>query len=142
MKKLSAILVATDVRPASEQAERVAARLAGAFGAGLTLYHVFEPVAGWPVTLHQEQEQMAQVLRRRAARLREESAGAFPCAVAVGVGPVADTVLRKAEELGAGLIVIGGGVRRSTPSGWVRWPRRCWGTRPCRSWRCGRGSPN
>jgi nucleotide-binding universal stress UspA family protein len=49
---LQSILLATDFRPASEQAAEVAVRLASAFGSRVNLLHVLEPLPSWPVALH------------------------------------------------------------------------------------------
>jgi nucleotide-binding universal stress UspA family protein len=45
---LQSILLATDFRPASQGAARVATRLAAAFGSRVSLLHVLEPVPWWP----------------------------------------------------------------------------------------------
>jgi nucleotide-binding universal stress UspA family protein len=101
-------LLATDFRPASQQAEEVAVRLAGALGAGLALLHVVEPMPAWPVALPLVKQRAGRMLSERAAQL----AGRGPAVdVALAGGAPADAIVREAWQRGARLIVIGAGDR-------------------------------
>jgi nucleotide-binding universal stress UspA family protein len=109
MRGLDSILLATDFRPASQQAARVAARLASTFGSRVSLLHVLEPLPGWPVALHQEREQVTRPLRELAEELAAQKVEVAPAPVLIG--PVALTIVRKAAEVDADLIVLGAGER-------------------------------
>lgn len=107
MTALQSILLATDFRPASREAAQVAARLASAFGSRLSLLHVLEPLPSWPDAPRVFQDQAAEMLRQLANDLAAQNVTvADP---STEVGPAGDTIVRKAQDLDVGLIVMGAG---------------------------------
>jgi nucleotide-binding universal stress UspA family protein len=109
MRKLQSILLATDLRPASQEALKAAAQLASAFGSRVTLLHVLEPLPGWPVALHQEQQQVAGPLQEIAQQLAARKVQVTESSIVTG--SPGDVVVRKAQEIDADLIVMGAGER-------------------------------
>jgi nucleotide-binding universal stress UspA family protein len=107
MQTLKTILLATDLLPASQEAAHVAVQLAAAFGSRVTVLHVLEPMPHWPVALHEHREQVAQPLREFTGRLATQKMEVAEPLVAVG--PPADTIVQKANEIDADLILIGAG---------------------------------
>jgi nucleotide-binding universal stress UspA family protein len=104
---LQSILLATDFRPACQEAVQAAARLASAFGSRVSLLHVFEPLPWWPDAPRAIQEQAAALLRQVAADLTAQNvAVAEPL---TEVGSPGDTIVRKAQDLDVDLIVMGAG---------------------------------
>jgi nucleotide-binding universal stress UspA family protein len=104
---LRSILLATDFRPAAEEAARVAARLASAFGSRVSLLHVLEPLPSWPVAMHVFQDQASGLLRQIAADVSAQKVEvANPL---ITVGPPGDTIVQKAHELDVDLILMGAG---------------------------------
>jgi nucleotide-binding universal stress UspA family protein len=107
MRMLQSILFATDFRPASLAAEGAAVQLAGAFGSKVWPLHVLESLPGWPVALHEQREQVRPLLDEVARRL-----AAHKVAVAepvVAIGPPVDTIVRRARDTDADLVLIGAG---------------------------------
>jgi nucleotide-binding universal stress UspA family protein len=109
MKTLETILLATDLQPASREAAEAAARLARRFGSRVTLLRVLEPVPGWPDELPRQFTREAGPLRGQVEQLA--SRGVVVAESAVAFGPVVDTILGRAEEVNADLILIGAGER-------------------------------
>ena len=107
MRLLPSILLATDFLPASEEAARVATRLARRFGSRVTLLHALEPVPNWLVGFPYALELAALGLRQFADRLTAQ--GVQVAETVVKVGPAADTILQQARAIEADLIVIGAG---------------------------------
>ncbi len=107
MRLLPSILLATDFLPASDEAARVAIRLARRFGSRVTLLHALEPVPNWLVGFPYALELATQGLHQFAARLTAQ--GVQVAETVVKVGPAADTILRHAQVVAADLIVIGAG---------------------------------
>ena len=107
MRSLQSILLATDFRPASYEAVKVAERLASAFGSHATLLHVLEPQPSWPFSLRKEE--VVGPLRKVAAQLSSQEVGVAEPVVMEG--PIADTIVRKAQKIDADLILIGAGER-------------------------------
>jgi nucleotide-binding universal stress UspA family protein len=107
MRELKSILVATDFRPASEEAADVAVQLASKFGSRLTLLHVLEPMPHWPVALHELRERATGILGKLAERLRDQKVEVVELSIVIG--SIADTIVQKAEEIDADLIVMGAG---------------------------------
>jgi len=107
MRMLKSILLATDFRPASKEAVDVAVQLASKFNSRITLLHVLEPMPYWPIALHELREQAAGLLPAFSQRLLDQKVEvAESCIVA---GPLADTIVQKANEIDADLILIGAG---------------------------------
>lgn len=100
MGTLRSILLATDFRQSSEAAAEATARLATTFGSRVTVLHVREEFLTWPVSPFENQDRLTRELAARKVDLGE---------FLVHAGPVADTVVRKAQELEADLLVTGAG---------------------------------
>jgi nucleotide-binding universal stress UspA family protein len=108
MRSLRSILFATDFHAACQEAATEAtARLASAFDSRLTLFHVVEPLTNWPLMPQPNRElateplsELADELARRGVTVSESS---------VGMGPAADTIIRRAREIDADLLVVGAG---------------------------------
>jgi nucleotide-binding universal stress UspA family protein len=108
MKNLRSILFATDFRPASRAVLGVASRLASSFGSHVTLLHVLEPLPNArPALIQINREHAAEQLRELAGQLTSQRVVLDETSIAVG-HPV-DVVTRKADEVGADLILIGAG---------------------------------
>lgn len=107
MRMLQSILLATDFGPASQEAAKVAIELAKAFASRVTLLHVFEPVPNWPSALLEAGKQgplqsVSAELVARQVQVAEAS---------IVMGAPADTILNKAREIDADLILMGAGNR-------------------------------
>jgi nucleotide-binding universal stress UspA family protein len=108
MKSLRTILLATDFHVrCQEAATEVSVRLASAFDSRITLFHVVEPLTEWPLMPQPNRElateplsELGDELIRRGVTLAESS---------IGVGSAADTIVRRAREIDADLIVVGAG---------------------------------
>lgn len=109
MRNVQSILLATDLRPASLAAANVAVQLASAFGSRVTLLHVLEPLPGWPVALHEHRQKTEGPLREFGHQLTEQKVQVADSLIVIG--PPADTIVRKANEIDADLILIGAGER-------------------------------
>jgi nucleotide-binding universal stress UspA family protein len=110
MKNLQSILFATDFRPASRDAAEVAGRLAASFGSHVTLLHVLDPLPhDRPSLMHLNREHATAQLRELAEFLASKRVVLDETATAVG--HAADVITRKADEIGADLILIGAGER-------------------------------
>lgn len=107
MSVLQSILLATDFRSTSQEAARVAVRLASAFGSRLNLLHVIEPVPSWSVALQLFQEQATELLRQAADNLTAQNVVAADQLVVAG--PPGDLIIQKAQELDVDLILMGTG---------------------------------
>jgi nucleotide-binding universal stress UspA family protein len=108
MKNLHSILFATDFRPASRDAAEVAARLAASFASHVTLLHVLEPMPHTqPALMHMNREHATGQLRELAGHLTGQ--GVVLDETATAVGHPADVITRKADEIGADLILVGAG---------------------------------
>jgi nucleotide-binding universal stress UspA family protein len=107
MKMFQSILLATDFRPASEEAAHVVVQVAARFGSQVSLLHILEPLPTWPVALVQEQEQASKLLRDFAQKLADQHVKVADCSIRVG--PAADVIVHKANEINPDLILIGAG---------------------------------
>jgi nucleotide-binding universal stress UspA family protein len=108
MKNLESILFASDFRPGSRDAAGVAVRLAASFGSHVTLFHVLEPLPhGRPALMHMNREHATAQMRELAGDLTNKRVVLDETATAVG--HPADVITRKADEIGADLILIGAG---------------------------------
>jgi len=130
MKQLSSILFAADLRSTGEDIVQAVSRLALAAGARVTLLHVLEPVAqlapaassvlsgisgavdlysrfGW----HEVTENLRRVSQTALDDLasRLTSQGVDLVESAIDVGPAAETIVAKANDIDADLILIGAG---------------------------------
>ncbi len=108
MRKLHSILLATDFRPASDEAAKVAVQLVSTFDSRVTVLHVLEPVPHGQVAEHIQRNVAAEQLRELVGRLSENVAIADSFVV---TGPPADTIVQKANAIDADLILIGAGER-------------------------------
>src|SRR5215475_13136302 len=111
MRKLQSILFATDFRAASRNAVPVITRLAELFGSHLTLLHVMGSSEMWPALVHQYRDTMTGQLRELVEMLTQRDIAVDE--TVINVGNPADTIVRKAEEIDADLIVIGTGEQSS-----------------------------
>lgn len=100
MGTLGSILLATDFRQSSQEAAGATVRLATAFGSPVTVLHVREEFLTWPVSPFENQDRLTQHLAAQKVNVTE---------FLVHAGPPADTVVGKAREVGADLLVIGAG---------------------------------
>jgi len=100
MRTLQSILLATDFRAASQAATEAAVRLAATFGSRVTVFHVLEPFPMWPVPPQEQQRLLLERLASQQVKVGESL---------IGVGPAADTIVKKADELDVDLILIGTG---------------------------------
>jgi nucleotide-binding universal stress UspA family protein len=107
MSMLRSILLATDFRPASLEAIRVAEQLASGFGSRITLYHVFYPLYASPSLLQQQRELASWQLQQLAQQLITKGVSVAESMVAAG--HPATMIVRKAQEIDADLILIGAG---------------------------------
>lgn len=107
MRMLQSILLATDLHPASRDVVGVAGRLARRFGSRITLLHALEPPPGWTGELH---EQFLREVRPLQELIESLSADEVVVAEsAVVVGPAVGSILDKAREIDADLILLGAG---------------------------------
>lgn len=132
MRKMRSILFATDLRSASHEITDVVIRLALVSNARVTLLHVLEPLPRLPPTPSALLSGVTGVLQIEPTfgksdvtqGLKRVSETSFQDVVArftsqkvelaessMVVGPVADTIVQKANEIDADLIVIGAGDR-------------------------------
>lgn len=100
MRMFDSILLATDFRRSSQNAAHVAVELTTVFGSTVTVFHVREPFPTWPVAPHENQEQLVAHLKAQKVDVTN---------LHFGVGPVADTIVRKARELDTDLLLMGAG---------------------------------
>jgi nucleotide-binding universal stress UspA family protein len=94
--------LAKDFRQSSQDAAQVAARLAAAFESRVTVFHVVERFPTWPMTPQEHHDRFIQELKEQNVDVTD---------VVIGVGPPADTIVRKAQELDVDLILMGAGER-------------------------------
>jgi nucleotide-binding universal stress UspA family protein len=104
MGVLRSILLATDYRLSSQGAAEATVRLATAFGSRVTALHVRERFHSWPVDPFENQNRLTAQLAAQKVDLNE---------FLLHAGPPADTVVSKAQELEADLLVIGLGEKVS-----------------------------
>lgn len=110
MRALKSILLATDFRQASDEAAEVAVQLASKFGARVTLLHVLEPMSHWQAARDELRELAAVAtgkLNTLAGRLRSQ--GVDLDELPIVEGSLANTIVQKAAEIDADLIVMGAG---------------------------------
>jgi nucleotide-binding universal stress UspA family protein len=111
MRSLHTILLATDFHPDCQQAATDATiRLASVFASQVTLFHVVEPLTDWPLSPQPNRELATEPLHELADELAR--GGAIVSDSSIGVGPAADTIIRRAREMDADLIVVGAGDHR------------------------------
>jgi nucleotide-binding universal stress UspA family protein len=82
-------------------------RLASEFDSQVTLFHVVEPLPAWPLAPQPNRELATEPLGELAEDLERQ--GVMVADSSIGVGPGADTILRRAGEIDADLIVLGAG---------------------------------
>lgn len=132
MKNLRSILFATDLRSTSKEVANAVVRLALASGARVTLLHVLEPIPRLTATPSAVLAGISGAMsieppfgaHEVTAGLRHVSETALKDMVSyltlqkvdlaessIEVGPVADTIVAKANDIDADLIVIGAGER-------------------------------
>lgn len=112
MRMLQSILLATDFRPASEDALNVAAQLATAFGSQVSTLHVVEPT-GAAAQLYQLQCG-EKCMRGVLTRLAEQQVTVAQSTIRSG--PLVSTIVSVAQEKDVDMIVVGAGDRKQ-PAG-------------------------
>jgi len=111
--KIRRILVPTDFSDAAGEAVQAAAVLARAFDAGIELLHVTATVALLPppVEIVPFSVLMPDLAKRVEARLTEEAqrlrTAGIPCDTHTREGSPHTEIVRRAQEVGADLIVMG-----------------------------------
>jgi nucleotide-binding universal stress UspA family protein len=109
-ESVSHILAATDFSGSSVAAAKVAAHLARALSAKLTLTHIVEPVTvppQWLLLLEESDETRLDSARAKLHALAEQICGPQECDEAVTLGRPADLIGSTAVDRGARLIVMG-----------------------------------
>jgi len=109
MSALRSILLATDFRPASEAAARVAVQLAEVFDSRVTLLHAFHSAHASPSLLHLEREWARQSLEELANQLKADKVTVSETVLTTG--RPADLIVRTAQEIDADVVLIGAGER-------------------------------
>ncbi|HXX69353.1 MAG TPA: universal stress protein [Polyangiaceae bacterium] len=111
------ILVATDFGKPAARATQLAAALAEAFGAKLTLLFVFSVpptmgLVGGPLPIEELRARARKTLDAETARLEERLPGVTSL---MRTGSPWEEILQEAKELGADLIVLGTHGRQGLP---------------------------
>jgi nucleotide-binding universal stress UspA family protein len=86
---------------------RVVVRLASVFDSHVTLLHVLEPLLADPADLYRQRDQATTRMRELVEQLGLNTI--IVDEVSIGIGSPADTIVRKAQEIDADLILIGTG---------------------------------
>jgi nucleotide-binding universal stress UspA family protein len=107
MGLLQSILFATDFQPVTQDVARVAVQLASVFDTHVTLLNVLEPTLTDPAGLRKQREHATINMRELVEQLALDKVVVDESTIGVG-SPVA-TIVRKAEEMAADLILIGTG---------------------------------
>lgn len=103
MGVLNSILLATDFRESSQEAARAAVKLAAAFSSAVTVFHVLEEHPTWPVTPQENQDRLLKHLASQNIDVTD---------LLVSMGPPAELILKKTQELQPDLLLIGTGEKR------------------------------
>jgi len=110
MRSLRTLLLATDFGPASQAITDVTARLARAFGSRVTPLHVVDIDSDSTLVDYFRRQVGQRLMEPLVAELKQQDVEqAHPVVL---TGPVADQILRKADEIDADLIVVGAGEPR------------------------------
>lgn len=107
MAMWKSLLLATDFRPASEEAANVAVQLASRLGSRITLLHVLESTPHWPISLQERQVQALEPLGKLASRLKDQKVDVAELPIVEG--PTADTIVQQANALHADVVLVGAG---------------------------------
>jgi nucleotide-binding universal stress UspA family protein len=106
LRILQSILFATDFLPATQDVARVAVQLASVFDSHLTLLHVLESAPDALDSRHQR-DQATTRMRELVEQLQLDKVVVDE--VSLAVGSAAETIVRKAQEMDADLILLGAG---------------------------------
>lgn len=109
MRTLKSILLAVDFRPDNQEAVKVTKDIACAFGSRVTLLHALEPILNWPVAEHLLRKQAEEPLQKMSEML--VAAKVMVDEAAITSGHPAETIINKAHEIDADLIVVAAGER-------------------------------
>jgi nucleotide-binding universal stress UspA family protein len=104
---LQSILFATDFLPATQDVARVVVQLASVFDSHVTLLHALDATLTDPADLRHQRDQAAVRMRELVEQLGLDQIVVDE--VSISVGSPADTVVRKAQEIDADLVLIGSG---------------------------------
>jgi nucleotide-binding universal stress UspA family protein len=108
---LKTILAAVDERPGAERVTDLVAELATATGASVTVVHYIETAAGSYGDRAKTETlgEAATIVERHCRRLRDAGVAATARLDQVRAGQVTPALVKAADELDAGLIVVGAG---------------------------------
>jgi nucleotide-binding universal stress UspA family protein len=111
-------LFATDFLPATQDVARIVVQLASVFDSHVTLLHALEPALTTPADLRHQRDQAATRMREQVEQLGLDKI--LVDEVSINVGSPADTIVRKAQEIDADLVLIGTG--ETSRFGWPAGP--------------------
>jgi len=109
MRMIQSILLPVDFHQASGSVTRTAARVAAVFGSHLTLLHVLEPTLISPSEMQYARERATERMRELIEVMALDKIVMDESAIVVGSS--VHQIVRKAEEMDAGLVVMGTGER-------------------------------
>jgi universal stress protein E len=109
MRMIQSILLPVDFHQASADVARIATQMAAVFDSHLTLLHVLEPTLISPSGMQYARERATERMRELIEQLALDRVVIDESAIAVG-SPI-HQIVRKAEEIDAGLVVMGTGER-------------------------------
>jgi len=107
MSDLRSILLATDFRPASDAAARVAVQFAAVFDSRVTVLHAFHTKHVSPSLQHLEREWSRQRLQEMTNQLKADKVTVAE--TLLRTGHPADLIVRTAKEIDADMVLIGAG---------------------------------
>jgi universal stress protein E len=107
LRILQSILLATDFLPATPDVARVAVQLASVFDSHVSLLHVLESTSTEPTDWRRQREQATTWMRELVEQMELDKVVIDE--VSTAVGSPADTIVRKAQEIDADLVLIGAG---------------------------------
>jgi nucleotide-binding universal stress UspA family protein len=100
-------LFATDFLPATQDVARVVVQLASVFDSHATLLHALDATLTDPADVRHQRDQAATRMRELVEQLGLDQIVVDE--VSISVGSPADTIVRKAQEIDADLVLIGSG---------------------------------
>ncbi|MCC7418894.1 MAG: universal stress protein [Planctomycetaceae bacterium] len=107
MHPLQTLLMAVDFRPSRGEVSRVTSLLTRAFGCRLVLLHIASDATKYPARDQSQRQFGREMLATVIEEFAREQISVEQSEVVSG--PVAETILRKADDAPAGLIIMGAG---------------------------------
>jgi nucleotide-binding universal stress UspA family protein len=104
---LQSVLFATDFLPATQDVARVVVQLASVFDSHVTLLHALDATLTDPADLRHQRDHAAARMRELVEQLGLDQIVVDE--VSINVGSPAETIVRKAQEIDADLVLIGSG---------------------------------